>query len=96
MDVGNGEGMTRRCLTITTTFGLWCVGGLLLSGSAAFLFSAMLHRFGTDGWFMSTFCALGLGGAGSLAVGIGWWLTHRARGPAQDEAFISDDAMWLA
>ena len=78
-----------------TALAFWCVGGLLLSGSAAFLFSAVLHRFGTDGWFTSTLGALGLGVSGSAMVGIGCWLTYLAWSPSHDEVLIGDDAMWF-
>lgn len=93
---GTNEGMTRRFLAIVVAVGFWCAGGLLLSGSAGFLFSAVLHRFATDGWIMSALGALVLGGSGSLMVGIGSWLTYRVWNPSRRELVVSDDGMWLA
>ena len=96
MALGNERGMTRRFLAFMVAVGFWCAGGLLLSGSAGFLFSAVLHRIGTDGWFMSALGALVLGGSGSFMLGIGGWLTYRAWNPPRRECLASDDGMWLA
>ena len=94
MVLGNEGGMSRRFLAIMVALSFWCAGGLLLSGSAGFLFSALLHRFGTDGWFMSTLCAIGLACSGSFIVGVGCWITSRVWNPPRHELLASDDAMW--
>ena len=92
---GNEGAMSRRFLAIIVALSFWCAGGLLLSGSAGFLFAAMVHRIGTDGWFMSTLGAIGLAGSGSFIVGVGCWLTSRVWNPPRRELLASDDTMWL-
>lgn len=93
--------MIRRSIAIAAALAAWSVGGLLLTGCAGFLFSAVIHPFATSGWITSALLAFALGASGVLMAGMGCWLAYRVRAPMQDEAvvdvmLVNDDAMWLA
>lgn len=85
--------MARRVLALITMLCLWTIGGLLLTASAGFLFSAMLHRFGTHDWMTFTAIALGLAAAGAVTIGSGLWLAFGVGRAGDLEP--DDDAMWL-
>ena len=57
--------MIRRSIAIVAALAAWSVGGLLLTGCAGFLFSAVIHPFATSGWISSALFALGLGASGA-------------------------------
>ena len=86
--------MARRIAGIVTAIGLWSVGALLLVGAAGFLFAAVLHRAGSDGWVIATAGAILLSTAGTASVGIGWWLAS-AGDPSPPSPTPDDDAMWI-
>lgn len=86
--------MARRLVTISISIALWVTGALLLVGSAGFLFTAVLHRIGSEGWAMSAMLALGLGAAGALTGGLGGWLVSSGWGATNDEEDLND-TMWL-
>ncbi|HVF07156.1 MAG TPA: hypothetical protein VNC60_01105 [Actinomycetota bacterium] len=93
--------MIRRGIAIVAALAAWSVGGLLLTGCAGFLFSAVIHPFASSGWITSALLAFGLGASGMLIAGMGCWLAYRVRTPMHDEAvveglLVSDDAMWLS
>lgn len=93
--------MIRRSIAIVAALAAWSLGGLLLTGCAGFLFSAVIHPFATSGWISSALFALGLGASGVLIAAMGCWLAFGVGAPVHDEAvvdglLVSDDAMWLS
>lgn len=86
--------MARRVAGIVTAIGLWSVGALLLVGAAGFLFAAVVHRAGSDGWVIATAGAIVLSTAGTASVWIGWWFAAAGGQPPRTPA-PDDDAMWV-
>jgi hypothetical protein len=86
--------MARRLASIVTAIGCWTIGAVLLAGAAGFLFAAVVHPAGSDGWVIAAagMMVLTLAGTGSIAVG--WWLASPGT-PTQREPAIDDDAMWI-
>lgn len=87
--------MAVRVLTLIASLCLWAIGGVLLTASAGFLFSAMLHGFRTDDWMTFTSIAIALAAAGALSIGSGLWLAVGGRRGGPEDVELDDDAMWL-
>ena len=85
--------MARRVLALITTLPLDDRRPAADTASAGFLFSAMLHRFGTHDWMTFTAIALGLAAAGAVTIGSGVWLAFGVGRAGDLEP--DDDAMWL-
>jgi hypothetical protein len=75
---------------------LGALGAVLLVGSAGFLFLAMLHPAGSQGWLTAMFCAAVTGGPGAFAFGHACRLVYLGAGGRVAVADPRDDeAMWL-
>lgn len=87
--------MARRVAGILTTIGLWSMGAVLLIGAAGFLFAAVLHRVGSDGWVIATAGTVVLSLAGTTCLGLGSWLAWIAEPSRRRTSMPNDDAMWI-
>ena len=86
--------MARRVAGIVTAIGLWSMGAVLLVGAAGFLFAAVLHRAGSDGWVFATAGTVALSIAAAPCLAAGWWLASVGH-PARSAPMPDDDAMWI-
>ena len=88
--------MARRIATLISAVMLWILAALLLAGSAGFLFAALVHPLGSEGWRTSATVGAGLILAGALVTGIGAWVVGAGAGHAPDDTTSLDhDTMWL-
>ena len=86
--------MARRLAGIVTAIGCWSIGAVLLAGAAGFLFAAVVHPTGSDGWVFAAAGTMVLTLAGTGSIAVGWWLAS-ARIPPRRETVIDDDDMWI-
>jgi hypothetical protein len=86
--------MARRLASIVTAIGCWTIGAVLLAGAAGFLFAAVVHPTGSDGWVFAALGTMVFMLAGTGAIAVGWWLASPEI-PTQREPVIDDDAMWI-
>ena len=65
----HGRDLRGRIARSVAAMFLGALGAVLLIGSAGFLFLAMLHPAGSQGWLTAMFCTAVTGGPGAFAFG---------------------------
>jgi len=86
--------MARRWFAISLATWLWVLGGLSLLVSAAFLFTAIVHHAGSDGWLTSMVLAAVFAAVGASAGATGAWLVTSGWFDREEHAEPDDEAMW--